>query len=74
MSTCDQPSIIHSGTRANALHIAAMGGKLRMAEVILELVTDPTLIKRMYPNDSPESLARRQENLLDFYLNQNKKG
>ena len=74
MSTCDQPAIIHSGTRANALHIAANAGKLRMVEVILELVTDPTLVKRMYPSDSPESLAKRQEYLLDLYLNMPKKG
>ena len=74
MSPCDQPAIIHSGTRANALHIAANAGKTRMAEVILELVTDPMLVKRMYPNDTPESLAKRQEYLLDLYLNMPKKG
>ena len=74
MSPCDQPAIIHSGTRANALHIAANAGKTRMAEVILELVTDPMLVKRMYPNDSPECQAKRQEYLLDLYLNMPKKG
>ena len=74
MSPCDQPAIIHSGTRANALHIAANAGKTRMAEVILELVTDPMLVKRMYPNDSPECQAKRQEYLLDLYLNMHYKG
>ena len=74
MTPCDQPAIIHSGTRANALHIAANVGKLKMAEVILELVTDIDLVKRMYPNESPESLAKRQEYLLDLYLNMPKKG
>ena len=74
MTTCDQPAIVHSGTRSNALHIAAKEGKFRMVEVILELVTDPALVKRMYPTDSPESLAKRQEYLLDLYLNMPKKG
>lgn len=75
MTPCDQPAIIHSGTRANALHVAANLGKLRMAEVILELVTHPSiLVERMYPNESPKSIAKRQEYLLDLYLNMPKKG
>jgi hypothetical protein len=74
MSPCDQPSIIHTGTRANALHVAAAAGKVKMAELILDLVTDPSLTERMYPNDSQESRAKRQEYLLDLYLNMPKKG
>ena len=74
MTPCDQPSSIHSGTRANALHIAAQAGKLRMVELILELVTDPSLLERMYPRESAENRAQRQEYLLDLYLNMPKKG
>ena len=74
MTPCDQPAIIHSGTRANALHIAAQGGKTRMTQVILELITEKNLMERMYPLDSPESISRRQEYLLDLYLNMPKKG
>ena len=74
MTPCDQPSIIHSGTRANALHIAANNGNVAMAEVILDLITSPDLVERMYPNETPENRAKRQEYLLDLYLNMPKKG
>ena len=74
MTPCDQPAIIHSGTRANALHIAANAGKVKMIELILGLITDPALVERMYPNESAESIAKRQEYLLDLYLNMPKKG
>ena len=74
MTPCDQPAIIHSGTRANALHIAANAGKVKMIELILDLITDPSLVERMYPNESAESIAKRQEYLLDLYLNMPKKG
>ena len=29
LSPCDTPSVLHSGTRANALHVAAAKGSLR---------------------------------------------
>lgn len=34
----------------------------------------PIFIHRMYPGDSSESRMRRQEHLLDLYLNTRKKG
>ena len=74
MTPCDQPSIIHSGTRANALHIAAANGNVAMAELILEMISSLELVERMYPNESPEKLVQRQEYLLDLYLNMPKKG
>ena len=45
-----------------------------MAQLVLELITDPSLIERMYPRDSPEAISQRQEYLLDLYLNMNRKG
>ena len=74
MTPCDQPSIIHSGTRANALHIAAQNGNVGMAALILEMISSLELVERMYPNESPEKLVQRQEYLLDLYLNMPKKG
>ncbi len=74
MTPCDQPSILHSGTRSNGLHVAAQSGKLKMAELLLDHITGPSLMERMYPNDSEESRANRQEYLLDLYLNMPKKG
>ena len=45
-----------------------------MAEVILDLITSSDLVERMYPNESPENRAKRQEYLLDLYLNMPNKG
>ena len=69
MTPCDTPSVIHSGTRANALHVAAEAGSARMTTLVLEAVQDPELMARMYPSESAESRARRQEYLFDLYLN-----
>lgn len=74
MQPSDVPAIIHSGTRSNALHIAAQHGKRRMTEVILELVTGPSVVERMYPTDDLKMIKQRQAYLLDGYLNMPKKG
>ena len=63
---CDTPSILHSGTRANALHVAANeGGTLwgksspKMTEKVLDTIHNPNLMERMYPQESAEARARR---------------
>ncbi|TRY75457.1 hypothetical protein TCAL_07107 [Tigriopus californicus] len=71
---CDTPAIIHSGTRANALHVAAAARSLTMTQVVLARITDSELMNRMYPHETPENRARRGEYLLDLYLNMPNKG
>ena len=63
---CDTPSILHSGTRANALHVAATeGGSLwgnsspKMTEKVLDAILNPELMERMYPGESAEAKTRR---------------
>ena len=69
VTTCDTPAVIHSGTHSNALHFAATSGNVKMVQKILDRVQDPDLMERMYPEESPEARAKRQEYLLDLYLN-----
>ena len=62
VTTCDTPSIIHSGTRANALHIAAsvkQKGSPKMTQKVLDSISNPNLMERMYPEDSAETRAQR---------------
>lgn len=61
---CDTPSILHSGTRANALHIAASAnqkGSPKMTEKILDNILNTNLMERMYPGESAEARTRSQE-------------
>lgn len=74
MTPSDTPSVIHSGTRANALHIAAESGSAQMTTLILEAIQSPDLMAKMYPGESLESRVRRQEYLFDLYLNSHLKG
>ena len=62
---CDTPSILHSGTRANALHVAAsesgaMGkSSPKMTQKVLDSILSPDLMERMYPGETAENRARR---------------
>ena len=62
---CDTPSILHSGTRANALHVAASeSGALgkaspKMTQKVLDSILSPDLMERMYPGESAENRTRR---------------
>ena len=55
MTPCDTPSVLHSGTRSNALHIAALSGSVRMTLKVIDAVRDPELMIKMYPGESAES-------------------
>lgn len=70
----DTPSILHSGTRSNALHVASSSGKVDMVKLVLETITDPQLMRRMYPDETSESWAKRLEYVLDLYINMPNKG
>ena len=45
-----------------------------MVMTVLNKVKDPRLLKKMYPNESDESIAKMIEHLLDLYLNLPTKG
>ena len=62
---CDTPSILHSGTRANALHVAASEGGAngkaspKMTQKVLDSILSTDLMERMYPGETAENRARR---------------
>lgn len=60
--------------RSNALHVAASAGQVSMVRRVLAAVKDPGLMARMYPEETPEARAKRQEYLLDMFLNTPNKG
>lgn len=55
MTPCDTPSVLHSGTRSNALHVAALAGSAKMTNRIIYAIQDPELMIKMYPGESAES-------------------
>ena len=70
----DTPAICHSGTRANALHVAAESGSLHMTNLVLDAIQNPDLMLAMYPDEPLENRVRRQEHIFDLYLNSQVKG
>lgn len=62
----DTPSVIHSGTRSNALHVAVATGNLKIVGKVLTLIQDPELVARMYPDESAENRAKRYMTVLPF--------
>jgi hypothetical protein len=74
VTTCDTPAILHSGTRANALHVATSSQSGKMVAMVLNKVQDSFVMESMYPGESAESRTKRMEHLLDLYLNMPNKG
>ncbi|XP_060531948.1 ankyrin repeat and LEM domain-containing protein 2 isoform X1 [Cylas formicarius] len=74
VSSGDTPSILQEGARLNALHVAARMRSTAMTEIILNTVTDPEFIKRLYGDDNQQNAVERCKILLDLYLNTPNKG
>ncbi|XP_072040627.1 ankyrin repeat and LEM domain-containing protein 2-like isoform X2 [Amphiura filiformis] len=67
-------SPLQEGPRYNALHVTALGNLASMCRLIIETLEDPQFFALMYPEDSPETRQKRQQVLLDLYLNMPDKG
>ncbi|XP_043208891.1 ankyrin repeat and LEM domain-containing protein 2-like, partial [Amphibalanus amphitrite] len=74
ISSGDTPALLREGPRHNSLHLAALRGRDAVCRTLLELVGDPRLFQRLYPDDAPEVAAGRSEYMLDLYLNMPTKG
>ncbi|CAG9762865.1 unnamed protein product [Ceutorhynchus assimilis] len=74
VSSGDTPSILQEGARLNAIHVAAKVKNAQITEYILNTVSNPEFIKRLYGDDSQENAEQRCRMLLDLYLNTPNKG
>ena len=50
----DTPALLREGPRQNSLHLAALRGRDAVCRTLLELVGDPQLFQRLYPDDAAE--------------------
>ncbi|KAF7280255.1 hypothetical protein GWI33_006251 [Rhynchophorus ferrugineus] len=74
VSSGDTPSILQEGARLNALHVAAKEKNAAAVELILNIVSNPEFIKKLYGDDNEENAQQRCRILLDLYLNTPNKG
>ncbi|XP_066258044.1 ankyrin repeat and LEM domain-containing protein 2 isoform X3 [Euwallacea similis] len=74
VSSGDTPSILQEGARLNAIHVAAKIKNADICEYILQTVSNPEFIKKLYGDDSQRNAEQRCKMLLDLYLNTPNKG
>ncbi|XP_030749829.1 ankyrin repeat and LEM domain-containing protein 2 isoform X2 [Sitophilus oryzae] len=74
VSSGDTPSILQEGARLNALHVAAKERNAAVVELILNTISNPDFIKKLYGDDNQENAEQRCKMLLDLYLNTPTKG
>jgi hypothetical protein len=65
----DNPTILHEGSRYNALHICATKNKPISCKLILDTIEDPKLAQLLYPDDSEDTRKKRIDFFTDLYLN-----
>jgi ankyrin repeat and LEM domain-containing protein 2 len=58
----------------NCLHICAKENRFEIATLILDSITNPIFMRKLYINDSNEQIEQRIEHILDLYLNTPEKG
>ncbi|XP_066152674.1 ankyrin repeat and LEM domain-containing protein 2 homolog isoform X2 [Euwallacea fornicatus] len=74
VSSGDTPSILQEGARLNAIHVAAKMKNADICEYILQTISNPEFIKKLYGDDSQRNAEQRCKMLLDLYLNTPNKG
>lgn len=76
ISCGDTPSILHEGTRYNALHVAAKSNQPKIIRLLIQTIEDPSFFPKLYGQSQDDDDARnvRVQKLLDLYLNTPDKG
>lgn len=74
VSSGDSPTILHEGSRFNALHVASNSKQPTLCLFVLETIEDPKFMQLLYSDDSEHTRIQRINNLVDLYLNMPDKG
>ncbi|CAH8510746.1 unnamed protein product [Schistosoma turkestanicum] len=69
VTTSDTPTILQIRFRYNALHVIASNGNVSMLQFLLNCIDSNEFWERLYPGVSKEASLRRQQYVLDLYLN-----
>lgn len=70
ISSGDTPTSLKDGYRYNAMHICAQLNQVRIAELLLKVISDRKLTSSLVGSkNKPETCATISSNLLDYYLN-----
>ncbi|OQR66874.1 ankyrin repeat and LEM domain-containing protein 2-like [Tropilaelaps mercedesae] len=65
----DNPTIVHEGARYNVFHCAARSNQSEILEVLMQLLRDVAIFKKLYPEDNEDTTYRRMAFLVGLYLN-----
>lgn len=75
VSSGDTPTALKEGYRYNAMHVCAISKKPRIAELILQTVSDPNFVDILTGKKNDIKMCKElAANLLDYYLNIPEKG
>ncbi|CAH8540978.1 unnamed protein product [Schistosoma mattheei] len=69
VTTSDTPTILQIRFRYNALHVVASKGNVNLLQFLLNCIDSDKFWERLYPGASKETSYRRQQYVLDLYLN-----
>lgn len=74
ISAGDAPVIYQEAFRYNCLHVCAKENRHEICQLILNLLSNPAFIQKLYRNDASDDGRNRIHHLLDLYINMPEKG
>lgn len=69
VTVCDSAVYLMAGPKYNACHIAARANKPDMMALLLDTVTNPNFLRKLYPQEPDHNVQERLNHLIDSYLN-----
>lgn len=65
----DSATYLMAGPKYNACHIAARADKSDIMALILDTISNPSFMKKLYPEEPDDNVQDRVKHLVDSYLN-----